>query len=451
MRRLFARLTQDAPGVRLCVHLSEAHAAGAPAASSWEGVDAVILDSAPDDLPDHLLQLVEFPGLQVVAPRTGDFYRNRPLFLISIPKSGTHLLNKLVETMGYGLGVVHEEFPLPGQWYYVEYTNSHTVARDFFVDSVRRASYGNRHQAFTSSPALFIYRNPLDVLVSEANYYHRDGKTAFAGYLSGLPFEQRVHRLLDDPWLLGSIRDRIGGFAPWLDFPNVIPLSFEEVVGAEGGGSRDEQLRLIWSLQLKLQVPGQPHAFADSVFDRESPTFYQGRIGAWRSTLSEEHLARFRALNQDFMATFGYDIEQEAGVMPRRTAEFRRRPLRIAPSLHDEVSIALEYNYLGFNLVRFAGWIYAVPQATGPGFDLRLQAERRLRLLPRARSLPELKHRLFVKSVPWGGDPVLMSNYIVARLLRSDAWGGGLRAWLVTAAHGLYRFAARTVRRGREG
>jgi hypothetical protein len=117
MQALADLLSREVPGARLCAHRSEAHAAGAVAAASWEDVDAVVLDSAPDELPAHLLQLVDLPGLRIVAPLTNGYYRNRPLFLVSIPKSGTHLLNKLVETMGYGLGIVHDEFPQPGQWY----------------------------------------------------------------------------------------------------------------------------------------------------------------------------------------------------------------------------------------------------------------------------------------------------------------------------------------------
>lgn len=99
----------------------------------------------------------------------------------------------------------------------------------------RRSPFGNRHHPFTTSPAPFIYRNPLDILVSKANYYHRDGNAAFSGYLQGRSFEERLPVLIDDPWLFGSIRDRIVGFVPWLA-PNVIPVSFEELVGARGGG-----------------------------------------------------------------------------------------------------------------------------------------------------------------------------------------------------------------------
>jgi len=220
------------------------------------------------------------------------------------------------------------------------------------------------------------------------------------------------------------------------------------LVGPNGGGSRDVQLRLIWSLQLKLQVPGAPHDFADRVFDRDSPTFYQGRIGAWRSALSVEHLARFRALNQDFMSIFGYDLDSADSSLPRRAAEFRRRPLHVALPLLDDVPIALEHNYLDFNLVRYAGWIYAVPQPTGPAFNLARQEEERLRLLPRDRSLPALKHRLQLTSILWGGNTRLMSEDLCARLT-GTARDGTLKSWAGTAARGLLRCAAWLLRAGR--
>ena len=441
-------LARELPGARLHAHRGASGAADAPPPADWSEADTVVLDSADGELPSDLLQLVDLPGLRVLAPLTTDYYRNRPLFIVSIPKSGTHLLYKLAEALGYAQGIVHDVFPVPGQWYCVEYSNSHTVARDFFVDTVRRSPYGNRHHAFASAPAIFIYRHPLDVLVSEANYYHRDGKTAFAGYFDGLPFEKRVQRLIDDPWLLGSIRERVAGFAPWLDFPNVIPVSFEELVGAEGGGSREAQVGLIWSLQLKLQAPGAPHAYANQVFDRHSLTFYQGKIGAWRSSLSTEHLARFRALDQDFMDMFGYGLEPGEAEMPRRAAEFRRRPLRIAPPLLDNVPIALDYNYLGFNLLRFSGWVYAVPQALGPGFDLAKLPEHRLRLLPRERNLAALRHRLSLRSILWACKPELLAHNLCARLTGVPAW----RRWLTAllGVTGLLPLAVR-LKRGLAG
>lgn len=372
---------------------------GAPAAD-WSDVDAaILLDEGGPVLSALLHDLLPATSVKVLAPVTDRHWSRQPLFLVSIPKAGTHLLYSLVEVMGYGPGIEFSDFPDPGKWYCLEYSNSHTSARDFFIDSVRRAPFGNRHHPFMASPTAFIYRNPLDILVSEANYYHRDGKTAFAGYLSQLTLEQRIERLIDDRWLLGSIRDRVGQFIRWLEFPNVIPISFEELIGPAGGGSRKEQENLIWSLQLKLQVPGDPGDIADKVFNPDSPTFFQGQIGGFKSSMTPESMERFSALPQDFMEKLGYSLRDLPEIRPRRALEFRMRPLVLSPITHDDTPIAIEYSYLSFNLIRYRRCIYAVPQALGPGFDLSGLEPERLERLPHARSRAELKQKLLLGTV----------------------------------------------------
>lgn len=369
---------------------------GVPAAE-WPDVDAVILlEERADELAGMLHDLSSSASIKVLAPVTDRHWTRQPLFLISIPKSGTHLLYSLAEIMGYEPGLEFGDFPAPGKWYCLEYSNSHTVARDFFIDSVRRAPFGNRHHPFMSSPAIFIYRNPLDILVSEANYYHRDGKTSFAGYLSRLSFEERIERLVDDRWLLGSIRERVGQFLPWLEFPNVIPVSFEELIGPAGSGSRAEQENLVWSLQLKLQVPGDPAQIGDKVFDPGSPTFFQGQIGGFRSALTPASMDKFSALPQDFMEDLGYSLRDLPDIRPRRAQEFRSRPLSLSKTTHDDVPIAVEYNYLSFNLIRYRRRIYGVPQAMGPSFDLTTLDPDRLAQFPNAASTTELKQKLLL-------------------------------------------------------
>ncbi|MGH7927714.1 MAG: hypothetical protein ACREQV_07955, partial [Candidatus Binatia bacterium] len=319
-----------------------------------------------EQLPELLLRFLDWEGGCVIAPQTSRYYARNPLFLISIPKAGTHLLYNLTQKMGYRDGVELVDFAQPAYWYCLEYSNSHTAAPDFFIDTVRRSPFGNRAHPFPRTPTLMIYRNPLDILVSEANWYHRDGKASFHGYLSGLSFDERVERLISDPWLLGSIRERVGRFAAWLDFPNVMPVSFEELVGMQGGGDNRVQADLIWSLQLKLQVPGRPDDIVEGLFDRDSPTFFSGNVGGYRKALSDSALAKFNALDQDFMDIFGYggSDRTSAPFPPRRSEEFRRRSLQLSMVNEDETPLTVEV-FLGCNLVRFRGRFYAVPQRLG--------------------------------------------------------------------------------------
>ncbi len=366
--------------------------------NSDELTDAVIF-FIPEakDLSSRLLDYLDLTYGFIIAPITQCYYKNKPLFLISIPKSGTHLLYRLTEIFGYKSGIILNDPPSPGKWYCLEYSNSHTSAKDFFIDSVRRGPFGNRHHPFPISPAIFIYRNPLDILVSEANYYHKDGKTVFHGYFSNRSFEERLLTLIDDPWLLGSIRDRIGNFIPWLEFQNVIPISFEELVGAAGGGSEKAQAMLIWSLQLKLHIPGNPKCFGEKLFNKNSPTFHEGRIGSFKKYFTENAYEKFNDLPQNFMAQLGYDFNDmdNSPVLPKRADEFRKRPLLVSEVDFSNTPITIECDFLGHNIVRYRDKFYIIPQLLGP-IDLTDKKNPLLKRLKTVKSLDAAKQQIML-------------------------------------------------------
>ncbi len=346
--------------------------------------DAAALDAALLDQIDRGAGSVVIPSLPGHGP-------DRPLFLISIPKSGTHLLYRLAEALGFRPGIVCPDEPSPGYWYCVEYSNSHTVPRDFFVDTVRRAPFGNRHHPFLSSPALFITRHPLDILVSEASYYGRAGNAAFAGWYQGLDFTASVARLVDDDVLLGRFADRVMAFSPWMAFPNVLTLGFEDIVGAEGGGDPSVQRALIWSIQVRLALPGDPADVAARLFDRNSPTFRDGRIGSHLTAFRGAELEAKAALAARPLAAFGYRAD---GTLRSADAEtWRRRPVRVSGAAFDDVPILIEPNFLGHNLVRYRRWFYAVPGERG-NEDLRRMPAEALAELPNAQHLDALRATL---------------------------------------------------------
>ncbi len=322
----------------------------------------VLFETDGEKLTAALMEQMDRPSVHVIAPVTDWIWNRRSLFLISIPKSGTHLLMELAAAFGYRSGEEAPPEAVPGAWHYLEFTNSHTAAPDFFIDTVRRAPHGNRAHSFPRTPSLFIYRNPLDIVASEANYYQEDGATVFAGYLDGLSYEERLLRLIDDPWLMGSIRDRVGKFSAWLEVGSVIPVSFEELVGPQGGGDAKVQADLIWSLMLRLQVPGKPSDIAARVFNPNSPTFRFGKIGGHEKRFNEAAWARFRALSPDFMRVYGFGQRPASGAwLPSRADEFRRRVPRYSKIDMGATPFLVRQNYLGHNILRYRGRFWAMP------------------------------------------------------------------------------------------
>lgn len=340
----------------------------------------LVFEARGEVLQNILMSFLDAGDLTVIAPETDWHFSRRPLFLITIPKAGTHLLYGLVEAFGYRRDITTEGQPRPGGWYCLEYTNSHTVARDFFVDYVRRKPHGGRDHPFPWTPTLFLYRNPLDIVVSEANYYHREGHTLFAPYLAGFDFDQRLLRLIDDPHALGSIRDRVSGFQPWLDCVNVVPLSFEEIVGGQGGGSDAVQTALVWSLQLKLQVPGDPAVFAGKAFDPTSSTFESGQIGRHRERFTEAAWDGFKRLPQDFMEAFGYAPDSPHPAMPRHAERFRTRVPRYLSSDADDTNFVVEQSEF-YAIFKYKGRYYPVTAKTNSPDLATLDDEARSKLL----------------------------------------------------------------------
>jgi hypothetical protein len=365
-----------------------------PPGSVNPGQFLCLAESEGTRLGAMLLACLDMEDVKILAPVTDRHISRNPLYIVSIPKAGTHLVYELARALGYADGIEQPAFPRAQTWYCVEYSNSHTVARDFFVDTVRRAPFGNRHHAFSRTPALFIYRHPLDILVSEAHYYHRDGKTAFSGYFADEDFEQRVDRLANDEWLLGSLRTRLGGFLPWLRFPNVIPVSFEELVGEAGGGQTKAQQRLIWSIQLKLQADGAPEQIAQSIFNRNAATFREGKIGGYRSKLAPDLIEALTEQCRDVLLAYGYSTDTEA-MIPAPAADYASRPLHYSTENFDEMPINVEADFMGCNLVRYARHFYAIPLSAGTIALERLSPEIRRRL-PFATSLSDLKAILLI-------------------------------------------------------
>ena len=348
-----------------------------------------------NELSSCLTDRIESPAGSVLALKEARSVSNFPVFLVSIPKAGTHLALRLLEELGYQEGGSYIDHANPGHWYYLEFSNAHTVAPDFFIDSVRRQPFGNRAHPFPRSPVLFMYRHPFDILVSESGYYHTDGQTVFANYLSGLSDDERLRRLVDDPRLLGSLRERILQFSAWLEFDNVIPVSFEELVGSLGGGDDEIREILIWSILLKLQRPGTPADLAQRISDRRSPTFREGRIGNWVEKLSPEIRQILSVQPEDYLQQLGYSASPGDGAHPppSRIDEFRNRPLEFSKVNPKDTPILIEVDFLGHNIVAFRGNYYGIPISTGP-FDLTAAGDDVLGTFVSDSSIAKIKRRL---------------------------------------------------------
>ena len=185
-----------------------------------------------------------------------------------------------------------------------------------------------REWAATGEPKIiFNYRDPRDVALSMVNFLGGEtvkGYGAFSDFavynriLRGMEsVEERITYALADP-LFPGIRDFEEAF--WLlRHPDVCKVSFEELVGPQGGGSTEAQLHALARLTEFIGTDACIEELAGSLFNRHSFTFHKGQIGAWRSSFTDE---QSRFVKQHFghiVSAYGY--EQDALVGPAGAVE----------------------------------------------------------------------------------------------------------------------------------
>lgn len=87
--------------------------------------------------------------------------------------------------------------------------------------------------------------------------------------------------------------------------PNVLKLRFEDLVGEEGGGSRERQMEAIesWARFLAVDVPAE--TLADGLFG-DTKTFNKGTVDSWRDVFQDHHVKQFEREFGDVLAEYGY-------------------------------------------------------------------------------------------------------------------------------------------------
>lgn len=331
----------------------------------------VITEANADIVSEHLLNCYNIKSGIVLAPVTIHHYSNQSLYISCIPKSGTHMLIKMLKVMGIQSN--SSSLPCKGKWNIIPEYSYHIPCKKFIEEQLSKAMLPMGKHLIFQSPVIFMYRNPLDIIISELSWFTKPSEV-WSHYLNNFEdTDSKLLALIESP-LLGNIRERMLNYIDWLDFSNVIPVSYEELVGSQGGGSDKEQIKTIWSIQLKLHIPGSPQEIASKIYDVNSPTFAKGKIGRHKKLFKELHYKRFMSLPQDFMENMGYDINT---TLSKHIERFRQRPLKIWRPSEKELwkQRLIKESFYGFNII-YAGSQYIVLDQSIGGIDLSIEANR---------------------------------------------------------------------------
>lgn len=161
---------------------------------------------------------------------------------------------------------------------------------------------------------IFMYRDPRDITLSMVNFL--SGKTAqgygnysefrvFNRILTAKPsLAEKLTYALTDPAFPGM--DDYQRSLWLLHDPNVCKVTFEELVGPQGGGSTTAQQTAVARIVEFLGVDADAHEISSRLFRRDSFTFYKGQIGSWREAFGPEHKAMVASRLGAVIDQYGY-------------------------------------------------------------------------------------------------------------------------------------------------
>lgn len=148
-----------------------------------------------------------------------------------------------------------------------------------------------------------IFREPIDYS------YPRSSLSGGVGNSYG--FREPIDHNYPRSSLPGGVSSLYGTYARWLEEPWCLPVKFEDLIGAKGGGDSARQLEVIQNLinftgVTKPEINAQ--VVADALFDENASTFRKGTIGSWREDFTEDMHQIFMKESGELLSLFGYDI-----------------------------------------------------------------------------------------------------------------------------------------------
>jgi len=246
-----------------------------------------------------------------------------PVLANSFPKSGTHLLVQVLEG-------------LPGRVNYGEFLASMTSSfrfRERSADSTQRVIRGfvpgeiiRGHLFYESSYAAalaaqrtvhyFIYRDPRDVVVSEAHYlrdmnrWHR----LHSYFRKAASVEDAIMLSINglDPPVPSinypNIAERFARYHGWLQSDDCLAMKFEDLVS-------ERQLELVRQIAefyarrsgAEFDLDATVERMTSLVAPQKSHTFRSGKKAGWQREFTPAHRERFAELAGDLLIQLGYE------------------------------------------------------------------------------------------------------------------------------------------------
>lgn len=219
-------------------------------------------------------------------------------FVTTIPKCGSHLIIKC-------LNLITKKHPMfIGDYFTVDQIMPFVnfPSDKFAWGHVKYANDINNFLKKHNFKKFLIYRDPRDWLVSYVCWYSRPGENMFNNTLTN--FAQKLDFLLQSDILKAYEK-----YIEWMNDNQCCCIKFEDLVGPKGGGSSENQLKVIrqmanhigYNLSLK-----KIQDIANKLWGG-THTFREGKIGSWKKHFSPQNITLMKKLGNDLLINLGYE------------------------------------------------------------------------------------------------------------------------------------------------
>ncbi len=242
------------------------------------------------------------------------------IFANSMPKSGTHLLRRILSMMP---GVLD-------RWTYhydqniAPYSKQLSCAKGGQIISAHQywdeafANFLSEHRFRT----FLVVRDLRDVSVSGAHYCAKDTRHRLYKYFNAISsWDQQLAAIIEgipSELLAGGVRSNsmaqhIEQYMPWLNDSDCLLVRFEDLVGTRGGGNEQSQHQIISAIgsHIGADLNDEDVAeIADRSFSSKTKTFRKGQLGGWRDEFSEDNIMLFKKVAGLQLIQLGYEQDK---------------------------------------------------------------------------------------------------------------------------------------------
>ncbi len=250
----------------------------------------------------------------------------KPVFVCSVPKSGTHLLKGILTS------IFGEDLVFPPETY-----GSYLLLNE--LDILTQSELKNKiyfgHIQYSKKlsdrlaglPKLLLVRDPRDYIVSQAYYWDKHKKIESSleqiyrelpGWdvkLSAAIFGMRRRGGNEGSVLLPVNESFMNHCINWLHSSNSLLVRFEDIVGSQFGGDNDRVIQTVRSILYFIgSTIDDEERLLDCIYlgsdPAKSQTFRSGKIGSWRQEFNTDHVKQFKLVAPGLVSVLRYEKDE---------------------------------------------------------------------------------------------------------------------------------------------